>query len=155
MTPSINADGTADGSRALRGRVSVRGTLVGAAGLGSAVASVVIRSRGTQEALVVAMLVAAVGAAGAYVAVRTPRGFAAAIGVIVGVGLLVPASPTQFQARTFYGVHRVYEDRANGGRHVLLNGSTVHGMEYVEGPTAGQPHLLPPHRPDRAVVRRS
>ena len=76
---------------------------------------------------------------GAYLATRTPRGYATAIGALLAVAVFIPASPTRYQSRTFYGVHRVYVDQANGGRHVLLNGSTVHGMEYVSGPTAGQP----------------
>lgn len=120
-------------------RITLQGALVGAIVLGTAGAAVAVRSSGTQRALVAAMLVAAVGAGVAFVAVRTPQGFAAAIGVVIGVDLLVPASPTTFQARTFYGVHRVYVDQANGDRHVLLNGSTVHGMEDTKGPTAGQP----------------
>ncbi len=122
-----------------RRTVDGRTIMVGAGVAVAAVAAVAIRSQGTQEALTVAILVAAVGAAGAYLATRTPRGYAAAIGVLLAVAVFVPASPTRYQARTFYGVHRVYVDQANGGRHVLLNGSTVHGMEYVSGPTAGQP----------------
>lgn len=124
-----------DGARPSRGRAS----LVGAVVVAAAVGAVVVRSSGTQQALQVAMLVAAVGAALAYVLTRTPMGFAAAIGVVLGVGALVPANETTFQERTFYGVHRVYVDQANGDRHVLLNGSTVHGMEYPTGPTANEP----------------
>ncbi|MEZ5178839.1 MAG: fused MFS/spermidine synthase [Acidimicrobiales bacterium] len=122
-----------------RGAISPRVLVVAAAVLGTAVASVAIRSSGTQEALVTAMLVAAVGAMAAFVLTRSAAGFATSIGVILALGLLVPANATRYQSRTFYGVHRVYEDQANGGRHVLLNGSTVHGMEDVTGPQAGQP----------------
>ena len=116
-----------------------RAALVGAAVLATAIGAVVVRSSGTQQALQAAMLVAALGAALAYVLTRTPKGFAAAIGVVLGVGVLIPANSTTYQERTFYGVHRVYVDQANGDRHVLLNGSTVHGMEYPTGDHAGKP----------------
>ena len=116
-----------------------RALVLGAVVLGTAVASVSIRSAGTQRSLVAAMVVAAAGATVAYVLTRSPAGFAASIGVVLALGLLVPANATRYQSRTFYGVHRVYDDQASGGRHVLLNGSTVHGMEDVRGPHAGQP----------------
>jgi hypothetical protein len=113
--------------------------MVAALVLATAVGAVVVRSSGTQQALQTAMLVAGLGAALAYVLTRTPKGFAAAIGVVFAVAVLIPANRTTFEERTFYGVHRVYVDQANDGRHVLLNGSTVHGMEYPNGPTANQP----------------
>jgi hypothetical protein len=116
-----------------------RAALVGASVLATAIGAVVVRSSGTQQALQAAMLVAALGAALAYVLTRTPKGFAAALGVVLGVGVLIPANSTTYQERTFYGVHRVYVDQANGDRHVLLNGSTVHGMEYPSGDHAGKP----------------
>ncbi len=116
-----------------------RAAMVAGVVLMTAIGAVVVRSSGTQQALQAAMLVAALGAALAYVLTRTPKGFAAAIGVVLAVGALIPANRTTYQERTFYGVHRVYVDQANGDRHVLLNGSTVHGMEYPSGPTAHQP----------------
>lgn len=116
-----------------------RAAMVAGVVLMAAIGAVIVRSSGTQQALQAAMLVAALGAALAYVLTRTPKGFAAAIGVVLGVGALIPANRTTYQERTFYGVHRVYVDQANGDRHVLLNGSTVHGMEYPSGPTAHQP----------------
>jgi hypothetical protein len=124
-----------DGLRPSRARAAMVAALV----LATAVGAVVVRSSGTQQALQTAMLVAGLGAALAYVLTRTPKGFAAAIGVVFAVAVLIPANRTTFEERTFYGVHRVYVDQANDGRHVLLNGSTVHGMEYPNGPTANQP----------------
>lgn len=116
-----------------------RAVLVGGTVAAAAVAAIVIRADGTQGALTLAMAVAGAGAAIAYTFTRTPRGFTAALGGIIAVGVLIPANPTTYQARTFYGVHRVYVDQASGDRHVLLNGSIVHGMEYFEGPSAHEP----------------
>lgn len=104
-----------------------------------AVAAVVIRSDGSQAALTLAIVVAAVAVGGAFILARRPAGFAAAVGVILLVAVLVPANPTRDAERTFFGVHRVYDDRAVPGRHVLLNGGTVHGMENTQGESAGQP----------------
>jgi hypothetical protein len=116
-----------------------RALVMGAVVLAAAIGAIAIRSSGTQEALQVAMLLAGLGAAGAYVIARTPRSFALGLGAIIAVGVLVPANRTTYEDRTFYGVHRVYVDQANGDRRVLLNGSTVHGMEYPTGPHAGKP----------------
>jgi hypothetical protein len=124
-----------DGGGPSRQRALVVAGIVLAASFGA----IAVRSSGTQEALQLAMLLAGVGAAGAYVASRTPRTFALGLGTIIAVGVLVPANRTTYEDRTFYGVHRVYVDQANGDRRVLLNGSTVHGMEHPTGPHAGKP----------------
>jgi SAM-dependent methyltransferase len=101
--------------------------------------SVAIRATGTQQALTISILVAAVVAAGAFVVARRPSGYAVTIGALLAVALLVPANPTIYQERTFFGVHRVYADENADGRHVLLNGTTVHGMEDYLGERAGEP----------------
>jgi spermidine synthase len=122
-------------------RFDPRVALVGSGGLMVllAGAAVAIRAAGTQRALVASILVAAAGAVGAFVLARTAAGYAAALGSLLAVALLVPANPTLYQARTFFGVHRVYAEQAAGGRHVLLSGTTVHGIEEVTGPAAGEP----------------
>jgi hypothetical protein len=116
-----------------------RALVVAAVVLATSVGAIAIRSSGSQEALQVAMLLAGLGAGAAYVLSRSPRSFALGLGAIIAVGVLVPANRTTYESRTFYGVHRVYVDQANGDRRVLLNGSTVHGMEYPSGPHAGKP----------------
>jgi spermidine synthase len=117
-----------------RGPVAAAGAMVLLAG-----GAVAVRARGTQDALVASILIAAAGALGAYVLARTARGYAAALALLLGVALLLPADPTLYQARTFFGVHRVYAEQAEGGRHVLLSGTTVHGIEELTGPAAGEP----------------
>jgi hypothetical protein len=112
---------------ARRGRFDGRAAILSVAAVAVAVAAVTVRSDGTQRSLTLAMIVAALGLAGAYVLARRPLGFAGAVAVVLVLAQLVPANPTLFAQRTFFGVHRVY--RAPGGRHILLNGTTVHGME--------------------------
>jgi len=100
---------------------------------------VIVRSSGSQDGLTLSILVAAVAASAAYALARTPLGFAAALATLLIAALLVPANPTRYAERTFFGVHRVYDDKSNNSRHVLLNGTTVHGMEDFVGPQRGQP----------------
>lgn len=119
--------------------VSPRAVALGLAVVVVAVAAVAIRSSGTQQSLTISILVAAAGGAAAYMLVRTPLGYAGAVGTLLLAALVVPANPTLHEQRTFFGVHRVYEDLTNDRRHVLLNGTTVHGMEDFVGPHAGQP----------------
>ncbi len=116
-----------------------RSVLLGAVVLVLAVASVVVRAGGTQDGLTLSILIAAVAACAAYALARTPLGFAAALATLLIAALLVPANPTRYAERTFFGVHRVYDDKTNNSRHVLLNGTTVHGMEDYVGPQQGQP----------------
>jgi hypothetical protein len=110
------------------------------AGVGAAaVLSVTIRAGGTQEDLTVSILIAAGAAVAAYVLARSVGGYALSIAALLLVAFVVPANPTLFQERTFFGVNRVYADNANDGRHVLMNGTTVHGMEAFTGAGAHQP----------------
>lgn len=101
--------------------------------------SVLIRSSGSQSSLTLSMVIAAAAGTAAYLLARTSRGFAAAIGGLAAAAFLLPANPTLFQDRTFFGVHRVYADQTHDDRHVLTNGTTVHGMEQPNGPDAGEP----------------
>jgi spermidine synthase len=87
----------------------------------------------------VSILIAAGAAVAAYVLARSVGGYALSIAVLLLVAFVVPANATLFQERTFFGVNRVYADKANDGRHVLMNGTTVHGMEAFSGPDAHQP----------------
>ncbi|MEZ5145123.1 MAG: fused MFS/spermidine synthase [Acidimicrobiales bacterium] len=112
---------------------------LGAAAVALAVAAVLVRADGSQAALTAAILVAATAVGGAFILARSAAGFAAVVGVVLLVAVVVPANPTRYAERTFFGVHRVYDDRSAPGRHVLLNGSTVHGMENTTGPSRGIP----------------
>lgn len=103
------------------------------------VGAVQIRASGSQSGLTASILIAAVAFIGAYVVARTPQGFAGVFAVLLAASVLIPTNRTLFQDRTFYGVHRVFEDKIVAGRHVLLNGNTVHGMENTVGPDAGEP----------------
>jgi spermidine synthase len=97
----------------------------------AAVTTVVIRSDGTQRSLTIAMSVAACALLVGFALTSKPVGFAAAVGVVLLTASLFPANPTLFVDRTFYGVHRVYADAS--GRHILLNGTTVHGIQNTVG----------------------
>jgi SAM-dependent methyltransferase len=77
------------------------------------------------------LFLALVGA-GAYVALRSPRTFALAIGGVLLVAGLAEPNPTLDAERTFFGVHRVFEDDL--GRHVLANGTTTHGLQDPTDP---------------------
>ena len=72
----------------------------------AAIATVVIRSDGTQRSLTIAMGVAACALLAGFALASRPIGFAAAVGVVLLAANLVPANPTLFVDRTFYGVHR-------------------------------------------------
>lgn len=120
----------AAGERRFR-RPTIRETVLAALMAAAAVSAVVIRQGGSSKDIRVAMLIAAAGLAGAYVLARTPTGYAAAVGSVLILAFIVPAEPTLFAERTFFGVHRVY---ATAGSHILANGVTVHGIQNV-GPT--------------------
>ncbi len=110
---------------------------LGAAFAGLTIAAIAVRSAGTQTALQLGLLIAASALAGAYALARSPYAFAAAVGFLLLVATASPAYPTVYQSRTFFGVHRVYQDTE--GRHVLLNGTTVHAMEDYRHGEAGVP----------------
>jgi SAM-dependent methyltransferase len=69
----------------------------------------------------------------AFVLCRSPRAFAVAIGGVLLVGAVAEPSPTLHAERTFFGVHRVFED--DEGRHVLANGTTTHGLQDPDDPS--------------------
>lgn len=117
--------------------LTLRTVVLSAAFVALTAAAVTVRSAGTQQALQLGLLIAATGLAGAYALARSPHSFAAAVGFLLFVATAVPAYPTVYQSRTFFGVHRVYQDP--DGRHVLLNGTTVHAMEAYRAGEAGVP----------------
>ena len=119
--------------------ITVRTVLLGLPVVALAIASVVIRGWGTQSSLTLSIIIGGIVAAGAFALARTPITYAMSIAVLLLVAVLVPAHPTAYGARTFFGVHRVYEDATATTRHVLLNGTTVHGMEDYTGANAFQP----------------
>jgi hypothetical protein len=79
--------------------------------------------------LVVGAILGAVGVV-AFGSARTPRGFAAAMAVLLALAVL-PATGTLVTDRSFFGVSRVQTD--DRGRHVLVSGSTVHGLQDTDG----------------------
>jgi spermidine synthase len=119
-------------------RIDGRLLVLSALTVGFSVATVAVRSIGSERALTLSMLIAAVGLAGAFALARRPSGFAGAVGVVLLLAHLVPPNPTLFAERTFFGIHRVYVDTY--GRHVLLNGTTVHGVQNVlDGQLSSEP----------------
>jgi hypothetical protein len=69
-----------------------------------------------------------------------PARFGAALGAAL---LLValrrsPPSDVLFAKRTFFGMHRVTEEKG-GGAHFLMHGNTVHGVERSQPPWRGEP----------------
>ncbi len=121
----------------LRAACTVRNILLAASFVLLTVIAIVVRGTGTQDSLVLAIVISAIGVGGAYVVVKSPTAFALAIGFLLIVAIEFPSNPTSYQSRSFFGVHRVYAD--TDGRHVLLNGTTVHAMETWDGPNAHAP----------------
>jgi spermidine synthase len=118
--------------------LDARGVTLSIGAVAIAVATVVIRRDGTERSLTVAMVAASVGLLAAYGLARRPAGFAAAVGALLLLVHTVPADETLFADRTFFGVTRVYA--APDGSHVLLSGTTVHGVEdVVDGQLVGTP----------------
>ena len=106
-------------------------TVVSAAAVGAVVALVlVLRVDLSPDRL---LLVGAVlGTAGvvAFGTARTPKGFASALAVLLALSIL-PATGTLVTDRSFFGVSRVQTDER--GRHLLVSGSTVHGLQDPDG----------------------
>jgi hypothetical protein len=88
---------------------------------------VATRAADNPEAARVPVLLFALVGAAAYVLCRTPRTLAVALGGVLLIGALAEPNTTLHAERTFFGVHRVFEDDA--GRHVLANGTTTHGLQ--------------------------
>jgi hypothetical protein len=106
-----------------------RSWLVLGVAVGVAIGAIAVRSDGSQRSLTLAMVLAAAGLLTAYALARRPFEFAGAVGAIMVLSLLIPANTTLFADRTFFGVSRVYADA--GGRHILVSGTTVHGIQSV------------------------
>ncbi len=101
-------------------------------GVGLVVALIATHGADTPDAARLPVLVLALVGAAAYVLCRSPRAFALAIGGVLLVGAVAEPDTTLHAERTFFGVHRVFED--GEGRHVLANGTTTHGLQDPEEP---------------------
>jgi hypothetical protein len=88
-----------------------------------------VRGRGEPEQLAITALVLGLGAIVAFKAARSPKGFAAAMAVFLGVSIL-PATGTLVTDRSFFGVSTVKVD--DHGIHQLLSGSTLHGLQDTD-----------------------
>lgn len=118
---------------AARRHLDARGiAIAGALVIGLGLAWRATGAAATPEAARMPVLFLALVGAGAYVALRSPRTFALAIGGVLLVAGLAEPNPTLDAERTFFGVHRVFED--DQGRHVLANGTTTHGMQDPADP---------------------
>lgn len=127
---------------AVRRHVDVRGIAVaGALTAGLVLAWRATGAAATPEAARLPVLFLALVGAGAYVALRSPRTFALAIGGVLLVAGLAEPNPTLYAERTFFGVHRVFED--DQGRHVLANGTTTHGVQDPADPGASLGYYHP------------
>jgi hypothetical protein len=73
------------------------------------------------------MIFLGVAAAVAYVGSRSPRAFAAGLGLVLVATIFISPIPVLHTERTFFGVHRVLEDAR--GRHLIVNGTTTHGLQ--------------------------
>ena len=75
------------------------------------------------------------------VAMIRPRALTGVLATALLALLVYSATPqpgTLHVERSFFAVHEVWEDPTLK-RHVLMHGTTVHGMEIREGPRAGEP----------------
>jgi spermidine synthase len=99
--------------------------------------SVLVRTDDPVTGLRLSLAVLGIACVGLYIVARSPAAFATGMGLVMLSAVLVPSNPTLIAERTFFGVHRLYRD--DQGRHVLVNGSTVHGMEQLEGDDRGVP----------------
>jgi hypothetical protein len=103
--------------------------------LGATVAAILaLASGGGEEAEIIGRGFALSVAAGvALNFARRPLRLALSLATILLAGALVaPGGPVLFQERSFFGVNRV--EAQAGGFHVLVNGTTTHGGQYVDDP---------------------
>jgi hypothetical protein len=118
----------AAGPVAARTKRSSRRTVLAVAFAACCVLAAGLRTSGDSfEATQMSILLLTVALAVAFVSFRTTKGFAWAVMGVVAVAVLAQPHSSIFADRTFFGIHRVYEE---DGRHVLSNGTTVHGMQH-------------------------
>jgi len=101
----------------------------------AAVAGVVafaLAMRDSGDSLGVAVAGIFIGVTGivALKAARTPRAFASVLAVLLGLSTL-PVVGTLVTERSFFGVSRIQTDP--DGRHLLVSGSTIHGIQDIDG----------------------
>jgi hypothetical protein len=117
-------------------RIDIRAVLAVALVVSVAVVAARATSADAPDRLqVVAVLVGVTGFL-AYRFARTPLAFAGAMGVLALVSV-VPSADTLTTQRSFFGVSAVDVDPE--GRHRLMNGTTAHGLQDVEGPEPTKP----------------
>lgn len=88
-------------------------------------------------------------AAGIVVVSRWRLAFAGVSAVVLAVPL-VAGGTVIYTDRTFFGVYRVVD---SGGRHELVHGNTVHGMQLPLGTTSRPPSYYHPSGPIGQVFR--
>ena len=81
---------------------------------------------------------AAIPAVVAFGARRRPLRFAMSIGVLTIGGVMMSSASVLHAERTFFGVYRVTQDH-KGEYRALAHGTTLHGMQALQGPEQGEP----------------
>lgn len=130
------APGAVDAVARARRRVDLRAAVVAAAVVGVAVVVVTSVHGDDPDRLLLAAPLAGVAGVLAHVLLRTPRGFAVALGAI-GLLSIVPQTDAMVTDRSFFGVTRVATDA--DGDHVLFSGTTLHGRQDVDGDDPTKP----------------
>ena len=113
--------------------------VMSAGGWTAALNRVAVTSNATAGDLVRVFVVFAIPAAVSAGFTRRPTRFGLAVVAMLGLSLLpVGSQLTLFQARDFFGVHKVMAD-PSGTRHVLIDGGTIHGLELMNPGGRDQP----------------
>jgi len=93
----------------------------------------------TAADLVRVLIVFGVPAAASSAFMWRPTRFGLAAAAMLGLSLLpLGSQPSIFQARDFFGVHKVVSDTA-GTRHALIDGGTIHGIELMDPANRDRP----------------
>ena len=109
----------------------VVGALAGAGWLNSLNHDIVTNAA-TGADLVRVLVVFGIPAAVLAAFTRRPTRFGLGVGAMFALSLLpIGSQPSIFQARDFFGVHKVVSD-ASGTRHALIDGGTIHGLELMD-----------------------
>lgn len=110
-----------------------------AAGWTAALNKVQMTSNATVGDFIRVLVVFAIPAAASAAFTRRPTRFGLAVAAMLGLSLLpLGSQPILFQARDFFGVHKVVAD-PSGSRHLLIDGGTIHGLELMNGGSRDTP----------------
>jgi hypothetical protein len=97
-----------------------------------AVAGEALRRAGRVEGYLAPQLLVALPALACLLVLRSRVAFALAVAALLFAPRpLAEERRTLHAERTFFGVHRVFATGADGAWHVLMHGSTVHGVENM------------------------